>query len=61
MKKNYLEPTEKVVELDLDCNLLADSDLEEGELESGEAGVGSGSIGDTGGLAKRESLWDDLW
>lgn len=56
MKKNYLEPNEKVVELSADARFL-DNIL---STETDETG-GSDEEGDGETLVKIESIWDKIW
>lgn len=56
MKKNYLEPTEKVVELSADARFLDDIL----STETDDIGVSDEETGEEG-LVKRESIWDKIW
>lgn len=58
MKKNYLEPAEKVVELGADARFLNDIFS---EAETEEVGVGGDGEDGEEGEVKRYSIWDKIW
>lgn len=61
MKKEYLEPTMEITEIELSSIIATSNGTTEGE--SGQAGTGSGQVGnETPDLAgHRRGGWGDLW
>lgn len=58
MKKNYLEPTEKVVDLGTEGRLL--QDILSGETTEEGADLENPEDEDDAGV-KLESIWDKIW
>ncbi|MBQ0019657.1 MAG: hypothetical protein KBT39_03945 [Bacteroidales bacterium] len=66
MKKNYIEPINKVCEIDLTSSLLLNPgsptpNLDEGDAKQGGAGTDKEVNGDGDGYAKGESFWGSGW
>lgn len=60
-KKEYLEPTMEITEMELSSIIATSNGTTEGE--SGQVGIGSGQVGnETPDLVgRRRGSWGDLW